>query len=79
MTKAKKPAKKPAVLQNYSYAAEFEHGGAQGEVQAYTDKEAQAKVKDMYHGNAYDTIVKGEPVVKQTVVTKVTVTLVKEQ
>jgi hypothetical protein len=73
-----KISKKPAVLQNWSYSAEFEHGGAQGEVQAYTEKEAQDKVKGMYHGNAYDTIVDGEPIVKKTVVTKVTVTLVKE-
>jgi len=74
-----KVSKKPLTLKNYSYSAEFEHGGAQGEVQATSEKEAQAKVKAMYHGNAYDTIEKGEPIVKKTVVTKVTVTLVKEQ
>jgi len=74
-----KISKKPATIKNYSYDAEFEHGGARGEVQATSEKEAQAKVKAMYHGNAYDTIVDGEPVVKNTVVTKVTVTPVKEQ
>lgn len=66
-------------MKNYTYTAEFEHGSAQGEVQADNPKAARAKVKAMYHDNAYDTIVDGEPVVKKTVVTKVTVTLVKGQ
>jgi hypothetical protein len=65
-------------MRNYSYVAEFEHGAASGGVQAVTTDEAKSKVKAMYHGNAYDTTVDGKPVVKKTVVTEVTVTLVKE-
>lgn len=66
-------------MQNYSYSAQFAHGGAQGEVQAKNPKEAKAKVKAMYHGNPYDTKdAKGEPIVEKIVVTDVTVTLVKE-
>lgn len=65
-------------MQNYSYHAVFEHGAATGGVQADDAEQAKEKVKAMYHGNQYDTKdAEGKPVVKQVVVTKVTVTPVK--
>lgn len=67
-------------MQNFTYIAEFEHGSAQGEVQAVDAKQAKAKVKAMYHGQTRDTGTDedGNPTTEDTAVTKVTVTPVKE-
>lgn len=66
-------------MQNYKYKAIFEHGGAEGEVLADNSNDAKTKVSAMYSGVSYDTHDEaGNPIVKQTVVTDVNVTLAED-
>lgn len=66
-------------MKTYTYQAEFEHGGAEGEVQATDSKDAKAKVTAMYEGQRRDTTdADGNPAIETTVVTKVTVKLAKD-
>lgn len=66
-------------MPEFTYKVQYAHGSATGTVIASDKKDAETKAKAMYHGLQFDTVDEdGEPIVKTTEVTKVTVTQIKE-